>query len=364
MTYRPRLGDVVLDRGSTVPLYAQLAQHMVHLISSGAWPPGTAVPSVRQLAADLRLATATAQRVYADLQERGLLVGRPGRGVFVAELAPGVQPSGRERGGMLRDLLARPVSQARSLGFRDDELLDAIRQLSVQPPAAAGPPRMVFVGSSEDSVGKYPPMLSQLLAPLDVTIDGVLFSDLARDEHLLDAMEPIRLIVALIGTFPDLRAVAARHAAPLFGLVVELTEETQQALIELPDAGEIALIAQQRYLPSARALLRQYFIPDERVRFTTPTNTAMVRQLVRTSPNVIHTLAASRIVRELTPPSAYTVELGYRPNATSIARLRSLLSSEQAPMPRIPPLPAPSPVQEAAPQGTAPLAVAAPASPR
>ena len=79
MTYRPRLADVVLDRGSTVPLYAQLAQHIVHLISSGAWPPGTAVPSVRQLAADLRLATATAQRVYADLQERGLLVwGRRG----------------------------------------------------------------------------------------------------------------------------------------------------------------------------------------------------------------------------------------------------------------------------------------------
>jgi GntR family transcriptional regulator len=327
VTYRPRLADVVLDRSSTVPLYAQLAQHIVHLISSGAWPPGTVVPSVRQLAADLGLATATAQRVYADLQDRGLLVGQAGRGVFVAELAPGTQQSEAGRSAMLRDLLARPISQARSLGYGDEEVVAAVSQLVVQPTVTAGPPRVVFVGTSEVSVQKYVAMLTGLLAPLAVQMEGVQFSDLARDEHLLDAFEPIRLIVALIGTFPDLRAVAARHNVPLFGLVVELKEETQHALIDLPAEGAIALVAQQRYLPSARALLRQYFIPDERVQFTTPTNTATVRRLVQSSPVVVHTLGAARIVRDLAPDSAHVVELGYRPNAASIARLRELLTA-------------------------------------
>ena len=333
MTYRPRLADVVLDRTSTVPLYAQLAQHIVHLISSGVWPPGTVVPSVRHLAADLGLATATAQRVYADLQERGLLVGQAGRGVFVAELAPGVQPSMAGRSAMLRDLLARPISQARSLGYGDEEVVAAVSQLVVQPPVTAGPPRVVFVGSSEASVQKYAAMLSGLLAPLPVHLEGVQFSDLARDEHLLDALEPLKLIVALIGTFPDLRAVAARHNVPLFGLVVELAEETQLALLDLPPDVPIALIAQQRYLPSARALLRQYFIPDERVRFTTPTNTATVRRLVQSSPVVVHTLGAARIVRELAPASAHVVEMAYLPNPASIARLRELLDAPSAARP-------------------------------
>jgi DNA-binding transcriptional regulator YhcF (GntR family) len=335
VTYRPRLADVVLDRTSTVPVYAQLAQHIVHLISSGVWPPGTAAASVRQLAADLGLATATAQRVYADLQERGLLVGQAGRGVFVAELAPGAQPSERERTAMLRDLLARAISQARSLGYADDEVLAAVAglagALASQPAATVGPPRVVFVGSSDASVEKYVPMLTEMLRPADIELLGVQFSELARDEHLLDAYEPISMIVALIGTFPDLRAVAARHHAPLFGLVVELSDEAQRALIELPSEGQIALIAQQRYLPSARALLRQYFIPDERVRFTTPTNVATVRRLVQASPIIVHTLAAGRIVRELAPPSAHVVEMLYRPNPASVARLRELLAANRSP---------------------------------
>jgi len=336
VTYRPRLADVVLDRTSTVPLYAQLAQHIVHLISSGAWPPGTVAPSVRQLAADLGLATATAQRVYADLQERGLLVGQAGRGVYVAELAPGAHPSEEARATMLRDLLARPISQARSLGYADDEVTVAISELvGARPVETAGPPRVIFVGSSDASLRKYVPMLTSLLAPLPVRLEGVQLSDLARDEHLLDALEPIQLIVALIGAFPDLRAVAARHGAPLFGLVVELAEETQHALLDLPPDGQIALVAQQRYLPSARALLRQYFIPDERVRFTTPTNTAKVRRLVQASPIVVHTLGGAKIVRELAPPSAHVVEMAYRPNPASIARLRELLSAS-APTPPLP----------------------------
>lgn len=349
MTYRPRLADVVLDRTSTVPLYAQLAQHIVHLISSGAWPPGTVAPSVRQLAADLGLATATAQRVYADLQERGLLVGQAGRGVYVAELTPGAQPSEEARNAMLRDLLARPISQARSLGYSDDEVAAAISELVVARPAETdGPPRVIFVGSSEASLQKYVPLLKGLLAAPAVRLEGVQLSDLARDEHLLDAFEPIRLIVALIGAFPDLRAVAARHGAPLFGLVVELAEETQHALLDLPPEGQIALVAQQRYLPSARALLRQYFIPDERVRFTTPTNTATVRRLVQSAPIVVHTLGAAKIVRELAPPSAHVVEMAYRPNQASIARLRELLAAGPPALPHPEAILPPAPRREAA----------------
>jgi hypothetical protein len=195
-----------------------------------------------------------------------------------------------------------------------------------------------------------------------VQLEGVQFSELARNEHLLDAFEPIRLIVALIGTFPDLRAVAARHDAPLFGLVVELTEDAQRAMIDLPSEGKIALVAQQRYLPSARAVLRQYFIPDERVRFTTPTNRATVRRLVQSSPVVVHTLGAAKIVQELAPASAHVVELEYRPNAASIARLREILTAGTLePSHPLPPQPPASSAVAAPPREAAGLVEASPA---
>lgn len=326
--YRPRASDVVLDRSSSVPLYLQLEQHLVHLISSGTWRPDTNVPSVRQLAADLRVATATVQRVYNDLQAQGLLIGRAGRGVFVADLASGAPPQSEERREILRGLLARPVAHARSLGFADSEVLETIERLTDSPVMLAGPPHVVFVGTSAASVRKYVALLGDALRPLGLAVDGILSTALAQDECVLDRFEPIRMIVGLVGIFADLREVAARRGAPVYGLVIDLAEETQEALINLPPDGTVALVGPQRFLPSARALLRQYFIADERVRWTVPTNTAMVRRLVRSSPIVVHTLAAAEVVHQYALPSTRVIELLYRPNPASLTRLRSFLAEE------------------------------------
>ena len=73
--------DLVLDKQSTLPLYLQLWHHSTHRIGSNVWQPDRPLPSVRQLAADLGLATATVQRAYEELQGLGILAGQAGRGV-------------------------------------------------------------------------------------------------------------------------------------------------------------------------------------------------------------------------------------------------------------------------------------------
>ena len=60
----------------------------------------------------------------------------------------------------------------------------------------------------------------------------------------------------------------------------------------------------------ARALLRQYFVGDDRVHWTTPTNLPVVLDLVHRCPIVIHTLAAADAVREHAPPTAQTIDAG------------------------------------------------------
>jgi len=327
MRYRLGVNDLILDKSSVVPLYLQLKQHLIHLISYGTWQPNMPVPSVRQLATDLHMATATVQRVYQELQLEGLLTGKPGRGVFVTDLAGNVPPRTEERTEILRALLARPISHARSLGFADAELLEAIGRLTTDTLPVEGQPRVVFVGSSEASTQKYPPLLRAALGHLGLTVDGVTFTDLERDEGILDALEPITMIVALIGTYPQLREVAARRNTRIYGLVVDLSEETQQALIHLPPEGEIAPIGQPQYVPSAQALLRQYFVGDDRVRWAVPTNVPLVRRLVRSCPIVVYTLAAAETVRQHAPASAQTIELAYQPNPASLSRLVRLLAT-------------------------------------
>src|SRR3981189_2816184 len=87
------------------------------------------LPPVRQLAAALRLATGTVARAYRELEQAGHVVSRRGGGTRVAARRAGpVHPAA-----VLAEYAASYVAKARTLGFDDDEILQAVR-----PPDAPG----------------------------------------------------------------------------------------------------------------------------------------------------------------------------------------------------------------------------------
>ncbi|UTW05443.1 PLP-dependent aminotransferase family protein [Amphritea atlantica] len=67
--------------------YKHLVDKFAHEIRSGTLPPGTQLPTHRQLAMREGLALVTATRVYAELERMGLVSGETGRGTFVRETA-------------------------------------------------------------------------------------------------------------------------------------------------------------------------------------------------------------------------------------------------------------------------------------
>ncbi|MGZ0715169.1 aminotransferase-like domain-containing protein [Pseudomonas palleroniana] len=76
--------------------YKSLVDAFAADIRSGKMPPGTRLPTHRQLAAEHGLALVTASRVYAELEAMGLVSGETGRGTFVREIAlPPGQGSGQ-----------------------------------------------------------------------------------------------------------------------------------------------------------------------------------------------------------------------------------------------------------------------------
>ena len=90
---------------------------------SGELPPGTPFPSVRALAADLRIHPNTAHKVIQHLiQERWLEV-RPGIGTAVAQ-QPKARPGDRQR--LLKEEVDQLVVEARRVGATLDDVLQAI----------------------------------------------------------------------------------------------------------------------------------------------------------------------------------------------------------------------------------------------
>lgn len=113
---------IALSAASGVPFYRQVTDQVAALIRSGRLPPGTLLPSVRDLAAQLMVSLITARRAYADLEAAGLAVRRQGQGTYVADEVEeaAVQRSLAEA----RALLGDAVRRARQLGL-DPEGVEA-----------------------------------------------------------------------------------------------------------------------------------------------------------------------------------------------------------------------------------------------
>ena len=80
--------EIFISNTSDKPLYEQITAQIKNLILSGALAEGQALPSMRQLARDLRISVITTKRAYEDLEREGFLTNVPGKGCFVAAKDP------------------------------------------------------------------------------------------------------------------------------------------------------------------------------------------------------------------------------------------------------------------------------------
>jgi GntR family transcriptional regulator len=81
-------------RGALLPIpptTREIAEDITDRIRGGEYPPGTKLPPAREVAGLYGVSMATAQRVMLILKERGVVVGRQGDAVYVAE-QPGQRP--------------------------------------------------------------------------------------------------------------------------------------------------------------------------------------------------------------------------------------------------------------------------------
>ena len=76
-----------IDERSSVPIWLQLKNRLVYLISSGHYKPGDKLPTVRDLAISLKINYNTVNKVYQSLLHDGYLMAHRGRGTFVCDIA-------------------------------------------------------------------------------------------------------------------------------------------------------------------------------------------------------------------------------------------------------------------------------------
>lgn len=138
---------IEIDERSLVPPFEQIRSQLDAAIRSGVLGPGTKLPPVRQLAADLGIAPNTVARAYTELEAAGLVAGAGRRGTTVSPRTAAVET---ERRRLMDDAAERFVAELARLDATSDDArraLDrAVRRLGPQSRptvarAGGGPPR-------------------------------------------------------------------------------------------------------------------------------------------------------------------------------------------------------------------------------
>ena len=110
---------ITLDPGSSVAPYVQVREQIRAKVASGELAPGTKLPPVRRLAADLDLAANTVARAYRELEALGVIETRGRAGSVVA--GQGVEQAARQAAHEYAEKL-------RALGIGREEALDLVRR--------------------------------------------------------------------------------------------------------------------------------------------------------------------------------------------------------------------------------------------
>jgi GntR family transcriptional regulator len=122
-----------LSPSHPMPLYAQLTRAIRFAIATGRLRIGEQLPTVRQLAVELRVNANTVAKVYTELERSGILETRRGVGTFVS--ARHFAANHREEHEKhLTELVDRFVEEAGAMGFSTDDLLDQLQSRRTKEP--------------------------------------------------------------------------------------------------------------------------------------------------------------------------------------------------------------------------------------
>src|SRR5713101_2895006 len=117
---------VVLEPRDPTPIYAQLDRGLRAAIATGRLKPGDQLPTVRQLAVELKVNANTVARVYAELERSGVIETRRGVGSFVSA-RPAEAASRKDRDQHLRELADHFITETHTRGYSIDDIIEHLQ---------------------------------------------------------------------------------------------------------------------------------------------------------------------------------------------------------------------------------------------
>ena len=119
--------DILIDNTSKTPIYEQIVNQIKESIMNGTLDEGDALPSMRQLAKDLKVSVITTKRAYEELENDGFTYSVVGKGSFVKE--QNIEQIREKKLKMLEEMIEDVIQNSKSMNLSKNELLELINIL-------------------------------------------------------------------------------------------------------------------------------------------------------------------------------------------------------------------------------------------
>jgi len=119
--------EIQINPDSTDPIYLQIIYSIKLQVATGQLKPGEQLPTVRQLATDLRINPNTVARAYDALDTEGVISTQRGRGTYIRE-HPDDAYLARVRQDQLKAMMANVINKALSLGYPTEQIKEVFEE--------------------------------------------------------------------------------------------------------------------------------------------------------------------------------------------------------------------------------------------
>lgn len=116
--------DIILSNASEEPIYQQIVTQIKAQVMNGTLSAGDPLPSMRNLATQLRISVITTKRAYEELEREGFIENFTGRGCFVK--TQNTEFLREESVRQVEDLLAKVCEKASMCDLSLDELKEML----------------------------------------------------------------------------------------------------------------------------------------------------------------------------------------------------------------------------------------------
>lgn len=115
---------IIISNASDLPIYAQIAEQIKAQILDGSLKSGDPLPSIRNLAKELKISVITTKRAYEELEKERLIETVPGKGSFVASQNLELLREAKMK--QVEDYLSLAIREAKALPLSLDELIEML----------------------------------------------------------------------------------------------------------------------------------------------------------------------------------------------------------------------------------------------